>query len=72
MTCRDISTLEENLRLQQEVKQINLMQQFLSHEMLSPLKCVNMLIQDMIQNERVADKTLSVWSMIKDTNNLML
>jgi hypothetical protein len=44
MTCHDITALEENLRLQQEVKHISLTQSFLSHEMLSPLKCINMLI----------------------------
>jgi hypothetical protein len=44
MTCYEISKLKENLRLQQEVKNAHLMSSFLSHEMLSPLKSINLLV----------------------------
>jgi hypothetical protein len=40
LICRDITQVSENLRLQEELKALNLMSSYLAHEMLTPLKCI--------------------------------
>jgi len=41
LICRDITQIQENLRLNEENRVINKMASYISHEMLTPLKCIN-------------------------------
>jgi hypothetical protein len=44
LICRDLTKIKENLRLQEEMKAINLMMTCCGHELLTPLKCVDQLV----------------------------
>ena len=50
--CRDITQMKENLRLHEENRVINLMTSYVSHEMLTPLKCMHHLTITMTNNEK--------------------
>jgi light-regulated signal transduction histidine kinase (bacteriophytochrome) len=69
---RDIQELKDNLRLQQEIKHVNLMSSFMSHEMLSPLKCINELILKIQSNLGDKAKKNHYCNVICSTAQLML
>jgi hypothetical protein len=50
IVAHNISDLIENLRLQEDIKNANLMQSYVSHEMITPLKCLNELTSKVEQN----------------------
>jgi len=41
----DITKVQDNIRLQEEYNAINLMSSFISHEMITPLRCMSQLTQ---------------------------
>jgi hypothetical protein len=46
----DLTKMKENISLQEENKAVNLMSGYMSHEMLTPLKCVKQLATKISQN----------------------
>lgn len=44
LTCRDISKISENANLKAENKMLGLMSSSVSHEMITPIKCIIQMI----------------------------
>ena len=54
----NISEVVENLVLQEEVKSVNQMSSYMSHEMITPLKCLGQLTDKIGENmDEQAQKT---------------
>jgi hypothetical protein len=47
---RDLTKVQDNIRLQEENNAINLMSGYMQHEMITPLKCVNQLATKVGEN----------------------
>jgi len=52
LTCRDISSIAENAKLASVNKMLHLMSSAVSHEMVTPLKCVIQVVQKMKKRSR--------------------
>lgn len=46
LICRDISKIKENSKLQGQNKMLSLMSSSISHEMLTPIKCIIKIVED--------------------------
>jgi hypothetical protein len=51
----DITSVQENIRLQAECNALSLMSGYMSHEMITPLKCVAQLADKVAQDEALID-----------------
>ena len=58
ITLNDITQMEKNVALQAKNKVLNTMQSSISHEMLTPLKCISS-IAELMKQEHEYDKQLT-------------
>jgi hypothetical protein len=54
VTGTDITKVQDNIRLQEEYNAIKLMSSFISHEMITPLRCMSQLTENISVESRLS------------------
>ena len=55
LTCRDITQIKQNVKLSSDNKMLSLMSSAVSHEMITPIKCMISMTEEL--KNKITDKT---------------
>jgi hypothetical protein len=66
MVGHNITKIIENMRLEKDISSVNLMSSYLSHEMITPLRCVQKLTKKMSKGLDVNDTQCIKYSRVID------
>jgi signal transduction histidine kinase len=71
LTCRDITKIKENAKLSADNKMLSLMSSAVSHEMITPLKCIISMAQAL--SKKIPNESLKYdVDLISTTSKMLL
>jgi signal transduction histidine kinase len=72
LVCHDVTQIGENLRLNEKIKSLNLMASYLSHEMLTPLMCIDQFVQKIKKSMETGSQNYKDLAIISQTIQFLL
>jgi hypothetical protein len=72
LVFHDITQVGQNLRLKEQVEAANLTSSYMSHEMVTPLKCVSQLVDKVKTSKNIEPSNLRFLDVINSTIKLLL
>ena len=72
LTCRDVSSIRKHSALKAKYKILNLMSSTVNHEMVTPLRCINSIV-DLLKRKKYTDISVrNNLNIVADTTQIVL